>query len=144
MNRLRNAYLELHPELAPHFTASAYDDLPGALQTLGIDDAGTRRGVGSSLHLIQTLPGMLTVIVASVAAVIGALAALAIALSPVGMAAAAIVGFVLVVVLLGRWGKQSIGQPSASLAPRFPSPAESRQPLSGSGATDIDPERPGT
>jgi len=33
MNRLRNAYLELHPELEPHFTTSPYDDLPGALLT---------------------------------------------------------------------------------------------------------------
>src|SRR5437870_3199466 len=37
MNRLRNAYLELHPELEPHFVTSPYDDLPGALETLGID-----------------------------------------------------------------------------------------------------------
>jgi hypothetical protein len=124
MNRLRNAYLELHPELEPHFTASHYDDLRGALQTLGIDDVETRRGVGSSLHLIQTLPGMLTVIVAAVAGVIGALAALAIALPPVGIAAAAAVVFVLVVVLMGRWGKQSIGQPAPSLVPRFPSPMD--------------------
>ena len=34
MNRLRNAYLELHPELEPHFVTSPYDDLPGALQSL--------------------------------------------------------------------------------------------------------------
>ncbi len=41
----RNAYLELHPELAPHFTASPYDDVAGALQTLGIDLAeGGRMG----------------------------------------------------------------------------------------------------
>src|SRR5213080_2281243 len=38
MNRLRHAYLELHPELAGHFVTSPYDDLRGALQTLGIDD----------------------------------------------------------------------------------------------------------
>jgi hypothetical protein len=124
MNRLRNAYLELHPELEPHFIASQYDDMRGALQTLGIEDVGTERGVGSSLHLIQTLPGMLTVIVAAVAGVIGALAALAIALPPVAMAAAAGLAFVLVVVLMGRYGKRSIGQPTPSLVPRFPSPTD--------------------
>ena len=40
MNRLRKAYLELYPELEPHFMTSPYDDLPGALQTLGIDASG--------------------------------------------------------------------------------------------------------
>jgi hypothetical protein len=122
MNRLRNAYLALHPELEPHFVTSPYDDLPGALQTLGIDDATAGRGVGSALHLIQTLPGMLTVIVAAVAGFIGALAALALALPPLGMAVAATAGFVLVVVMMGQWGKQSVGQRNPSLEPRFPSP----------------------
>jgi len=37
MNRLRHAYLELHPELEPNFITSPYDDVPGALRTLGID-----------------------------------------------------------------------------------------------------------
>src|SRR5438445_12197780 len=35
MNRLRHAYLELHPELEPYFTAGHSDDLAGALQTIG-------------------------------------------------------------------------------------------------------------
>src|SRR3989454_2468724 len=122
MNRLRNAYLELHPELRPHFVTSPYDDLPGALQTLGIEGATAGRGVGSALHLIQTLPGMLTVIVAAVAGFIGALAALALALPPLGMAFAAAVGFVLVMALMGQWGRQSVGQGNPSLEPRFPSP----------------------
>src|SRR2546428_4404588 len=49
MNRLRRAYLDLHPELEPHFVTSSYDDLPGALQTLGIDIRGAQR-LGSLLH----------------------------------------------------------------------------------------------
>src|SRR6267378_5074968 len=39
MNRLRHGYLDLHPELEPNFTSSQYDDLRGALLTLGIDAA---------------------------------------------------------------------------------------------------------
>src|ERR1700686_1355771 len=60
MNRLRNAYLQLHPELEPHFVTSPYDDLAGALQTLGIDPAGGQQ-LGSVFHGLQTLPGMLSV-----------------------------------------------------------------------------------
>ena len=122
MNRLRHAYLELHPELAPHFVASPYDDLPGALQTLGIDDVTGGRGLGSVLHLDQTLPGMLTVIVASVAGAIGALTALALDLPPAGIVLAAAATFVLVVVLMGIWARRSFGRFAPSLEPRFPSP----------------------
>src|SRR5438477_5189067 len=65
MNRLRNAYLDLHPELEPHFTTSPYDDLAGALQTLGVETSGADR-LGSMFHGLQTLPGMLSLIVAAV------------------------------------------------------------------------------
>src|SRR4029077_6540153 len=70
MNRLRHGYLDLHPELAPNFITSPYDDAPGALRTLGIDVAAGR-GLGSALHVFQTLPGMLSVIVAAVAGALG-------------------------------------------------------------------------
>jgi hypothetical protein len=123
MNRLRNAYLELHPELQPHFITSPYDDLPGALQTLGIDEVAAGRRVGSVLHVVQTLPGMLTVIVAAVGGAIGALVALAIAAPPLGAGVAAVVTFVIVMVLMGRSGRQSVTRPSPSLEPRFPTPA---------------------
>jgi hypothetical protein len=122
MNRLRHAYLELHPELERHFTTSPYDDLHGALQTLGIDDLTAVGGVGSWFHLLQTLPGMLTVTVAAVAGAIGALVALAVGLPPVGTVFVAAVAFVLLLVLMGIAGRRSFGSPSPGLEPRFPSP----------------------
>jgi hypothetical protein len=122
MNRLRNAYLEIHPELAAHFITSPYDDLPGALQTLGIDDVTAGRGIGSMFHLLQTLPGMLTVIVAAVAGAIGALAAHAFDATPLGMVIAAAIGFALVIVLMRAWGRRAVTRRSAALEPRFPSP----------------------
>jgi len=124
MNRLRHAYLEWYPELEPHFITSQYDDLDGALRTLGIDRvtaAGAR--VGSAFHLLQTLPGMLTVIVAAVAGAIGALTALAVAAPPLGAVLAAGAAFVLVMVLMGIWGRESVTSVPPSLVPRFPSTA---------------------
>ena len=121
MNRLRHAYLELHPELEPYFIASPYDDLRGALQTLGIDDVKGGRGLGSVFHLLQTLPGMLTVIVAAIAGAIGGLAALALASSPLGTVLAAAAAFVFVMVLMGLGGRRSVRRLSPSLEPRFPS-----------------------
>lgn len=123
MNRLRHAYLQLHPDLEPHFVASPYDDLPGALQTLGIDDVTAGRRLGSVLHLPQTLPGMLTVIVAAVAGAIGALTARAVAIPSWGVVLAAAAGFVLVLILMGISGRRSVTRFAPSLEPRFPSPS---------------------
>ena len=122
MNRLRHAYLELHPELEPHFTTSPHDNLGGALQTLGIDDVTAVGGVGSVFHLLQTLPGMLAVIVGAVAGAIGALAALAVGSPPVGAVLTAPAVFVLFLVWIGISGRRSFGRPGPSLEPRFPSP----------------------
>jgi hypothetical protein len=121
MNRLRRAYLDLHPELEPHFVTSPYDDLPGALQTLGIDIRGAQR-LGSLLHGLQTLPGMLSVIVASVAGAIGALVGYAIGIPLLGVLLAGAAAFVLAAVLMGIWGRRSVGRFSPSLEARFPTP----------------------
>ena len=74
MNRLRHAYLELHPELEPFFITSSHDDLVGALKTMGLDPPSAPT-LGTVFHGLVTLPGMLGVIVSSVAAAIAGLAA---------------------------------------------------------------------
>src|SRR5690348_14004987 len=74
MNRLRHAYLELHPELEQYFITSQYDDLAGNLKTLGLAPSSAPL-LGTIFHGFITLPGMLGVIVASVGAAIAGLAA---------------------------------------------------------------------
>jgi len=46
MNRLRNAYFAMYPELAPHFMTSPYDDLPGLVRARHANPA--RHAVGDS------------------------------------------------------------------------------------------------
>jgi len=121
MNRLRNAYLELHPELASNFITSPYDDLFGALHTLGIDVRGADR-LGSMFHGLQTLPGMLSVIVAAVAGAIGGLVAVGFAAPPVAVLLIGVASFVLAFVLIGIWGRRSVKRLDPGLEPRFPSP----------------------
>jgi hypothetical protein len=120
MNRLRHAYLELHPELEPYFTAGHFDDLPGALQTIGYPLASGRR-VGSVFHTLQVLPGMLSVIVASVVGAIAALVALGIGVPPLLEVLAAGAAFVIAMVWLTAWGRRGLRRPDPSLEPRFPS-----------------------
>jgi len=126
MNRVRRAYLELHPELEPYFMTSGHDDLPGALQTLGYPLATGRR-VGSVLHTLQTLPGMLSVIVASVVGAIGALAGLALGTPSWGVVLSAGAAFVIAIVWLTIWGRRGLRRPDPSLEPRFPSPPREKQ-----------------
>jgi hypothetical protein len=122
MNRLRHAYLDLHPDLEPNFITSPYDDVPGALRTLGIDITANR-GVGSPLHVFQTLPGMLSVIVAAIVGAIGALVAVAFGLPSLGVVLAAASAFAVAALLMGIWGSRSFGgRRDPTLEPHFPSP----------------------
>lgn len=121
MNRLRHAYIDLHPELEPYFITSPFDDLPGALRTLGYAPAKGRR-VGSVFHALQVLPGMLSVVVAAVVGAIGALAALAVGLPSPGVVVTAGAAFLIAMVWLTIWGRRGLRRPDPSLEPRFPSP----------------------
>jgi len=120
MNRIRRAYLDLQPGLEPHFTTSPHDDLAGALHTLGVEGAGG--GVGSVFHLLQTLPGMLMVIVAALGGAIAGLVAIAVGLSKPATALIVALAFVAVIVLMAIWSRRTFGALSPSLEPRFPSP----------------------
>jgi purine-cytosine permease-like protein len=121
MNRLRNAYLSLHPELEPHFTTSSFDDMGGVLQTLGIEPRGVDR-LGTVFHGLQTLPGMLSVIVAAVAGAIGGLVAIGFGAPVVIVLLAGIIGFVIVFLLMAVWGRRAVRGLDPGLLPRFPSP----------------------
>jgi hypothetical protein len=121
MNRLRNAYLALHPELEAHFTTSPHDDLAGVMLSLGVEPFGGSR-IGSTLHGLVTLPGMLGVIVASVGGAIGGLVASGFGAPPVLVLLLGLAFFLATTVLVARWGRSSVRKPSPGLKPRFPTP----------------------
>ena len=121
MNRLRHAYLQLHPELSSHFTTSPNDDFAGVLQTLGIETSG-RDALGSAFHGLQTLPGMLTVIVASVAGAIGGLVAVGFGAPSVVVLLAGIALFIAEEGFMFIWGRRAVRGLDPTLAPRFPTP----------------------
>jgi hypothetical protein len=116
MNRLRHAYLELYPELEPHFMTSQYDDTVGALTTLGIDVAVNRSR--SLFYSLFPLPGMLSVIVAADAGAIGALAAGGFDGSTGVVLLVGIAAFLLAAALMWAWLRSYRPAPEA----RFPSP----------------------
>ena len=105
----------------------AFGRLAGADGRDGVGCAGgvgvnAGRGLGSVFHLLQTLPGMLTVIVAAVGSAIAGLVAVALGMPRWAALLAAAIGFVAVMALMAIASRRSFGRPSPSLEPRFPSP----------------------
>ncbi len=124
MNRLRHAYLDLHPELEPNFVTSPYDDLRGALHTLGLDPASAPT-LGTVFHGLVTLPGMLSVIVASVGGAIAGLAALGFGAPASGVLVAGMAAFAAVMAVMLWSANRSFRQYGPAVQARFPSPPDS-------------------
>jgi hypothetical protein len=119
MNRIRAAYLELHPELERYFVTGSHDDLADIRVTLGLDTL-PNQGIRGFLNSYATLPGMLAVIVAVVAGALLAMASLAFR-APQGVAlAAAAAGFAISLALFNVWGVRWFGGFARNLQPRFP------------------------
>lgn len=129
MNRVRNAYLGMHPELEQHFFTSAHDDLLGVMQSMGIEPVGPRRS--DLVYGLTTLPGTVSVIVAAVAGTIAGLVAAGFGAPPLAIALLGMTGFVLALAPLVTWQRRDIRRGSA-FAPSF------RQKGGGlrSGSTD--------
>jgi hypothetical protein len=121
MNRLRHAYLELHPELEPHFVTSPHDDLTGALKTLGLDPSSAP-ALGTMFHGFVTLPGMLGVVVSAVAAAIGALAAAGFGAPEYVVLLVGALAFAVSLGGISYSGSRSFRQYGPSVQPRFPTP----------------------
>lgn len=121
MNRIRHAYLELHPELEPNFITSRYDDLQGALRTLGLDQASAPT-LGTAFHGFVTLPGMLAVIVASVGASIAGLAAIGFGAPTYVVLLVGAAAFVIALWVMARSSRRSFRSFGPSESAHFPTP----------------------
>jgi hypothetical protein len=121
MNRIRHAYLELHPELEPNFITSGYDDLRGALLTLGLDQVSAP-GLGTVFHGFVTLPGMVSVIVASVGAAIAGLATAGFGAPTYGILLAGLAAFIAALGVMFWRANRSFRGYGPGVDVRFPSP----------------------
>jgi hypothetical protein len=96
INRIRHYYLEVAPELRPHFTLSPHDDARGVLVSLGAIREGVR-----PWDPFVTNAGMVAMVDAVLAGVIAAIAALQLGVDVGGaVAAGGIVGVVLLAGLI--------------------------------------------
>ena len=123
MNRIRHAYLELRPELSKYFVTGQYDDMHGVFTTLGLNARPPGQNVLSDLgHGVQTLPGMLGIIVSVVGGAWGAVAAIALGAPQYVAIAAGAICFLLTVTALTVTGRRAIIASAKTWKPNFPSP----------------------
>jgi hypothetical protein len=134
MNRIRHAYLEMVPGLAPYFIASDRDDLAGILMTYEgparEDMMAGRPTVSGILHGFSTNTGMVAVVVSLVGASLAGVAIAQIGASMVAIVALGAIVFAVLLAFLLRLGIMSITTYSSSTVVRFPSDV-AKPPVAG-------------
>ncbi len=117
LNRLRHAYLERSPELAPYFVTSKHDDFPGILvSTLARPD------LNMPVQAFIALPGIVAVLDSVVAGAVTGIAVL-----PLGIAwclALAVVTFALALTGFMLVGVQRVASNRRTVTVRFPGEAD--------------------
>jgi hypothetical protein len=121
MNRIRHAYLEMVPTLEPYFSTGTHDDIGSVLSVYGAlpDRPGALLNV---LHGLTTMPGMLSVINASIAG--GLAAAVVVTLggdARLALVLGLLVGLATVLALMAL-GLQTFHRQSRFIEARFPDP----------------------
>jgi hypothetical protein len=135
MNRIRHAYLEMAPGLAPYFVSSDRDDLAGILLTYegpaGEDMMAGRVRLSGMVHGFSTNTGMVAVVVSLVGASLAG-----VAVAQVGASMAVVVGlgavvFILLLASLLRLAVASMTTFSRSTVAHFPSVPETASVADG-------------
>jgi hypothetical protein len=118
MNRIRNGYLELAPELEPYFVTSKYDDDRGVLTSMALPDVVPR------LQAFVAIPGVVAVLDAVVAGAVAGIAALGLDLGTAASIAIGIVAFTVALIGFGTWAVRTIMRYRRTMVVRFPTPPD--------------------
>jgi hypothetical protein len=117
MNRIRNAYLQLAPELEPYFVTSRYDDDLGILQS-----SVAMRRVPGPMQGFVAVPGVVGVVNSVVAGAVAAIAAIELDLGTAGALLLGAAFFLLSIGVFLVWAWRKIGEYREDIAPLFPTP----------------------
>ncbi len=120
MNRIRAAYLEIAPDLAPYFVMGVHDDARGIGVTMAVPP-----GMSPLAHLVAGTPTLIMVLNGVVSGAIVAVALLRLlAAEPVIALVVALVAAVGVILFEFRSARGKIRLGQNALAPMFPTPAD--------------------
>jgi hypothetical protein len=126
MNRLRHAYLEIYPDLEPYFVTGSHDDFRGVAITTGLPMVSKLSPLASVAEGFQTLPAMMTVIVAVIVGLLAALVAASFGASTWIAVIVAVASFLMIMVVTGFFGQRAFFAFAKTLPARFPSPKETK------------------
>ena len=115
MNRIRHAYLEIAPDLAPLFVLGTTDDFPGVMKTMGVPP-----GRPGYEHFLSSTPTLITLIDAIVAGVLTVVALSFFDVNDGVAALGAVLGFAAIFGFHQVWAMRSIGAARAGLQPLYP------------------------
>ena len=101
MNRLRGAYLEIDPGLAPYFVTGATEDAVGIFKTFGATEEDLNRA--DWFHGFVTTPATIGFVNSMVAAVLAATVVMQLSMAMVSAAAVGVVAFFLTFAALGYY-----------------------------------------
>jgi hypothetical protein len=121
MNRIRAAYLEIAPDLAPYFVMGVHDDAAGIGITMAVPP-----GTAPVVHLIAGTPTLVMVLNAILAGAIAAIAVFRLAASDALMTV--LIAFAIAAAVLAAEmssARRKIGKSQRALVPMFPTPASS-------------------
>ena len=124
MNRIRHAYVEIAPEAERYFAAGTTDDFPGILRTY-MATAGGETVLGSLAYGFSTSLGLVGLVTAMLAGLLGAVVALAFGAGTAGALLVGAVAGVVVLVLMAGLAYRSAMRALARLDVRFPTPDDS-------------------
>jgi hypothetical protein len=118
MNRIRNAYLDLAPELEPYFVTSRYDDDVGILQS-----SVAMRTQPPPTQAFVAVPGVVAVIDSVVAGAIAGIAGIGLDLGTAGAVSLGIVFFLISLAGFVAWAMRIIARYRTEIDSLFPAPS---------------------
>jgi hypothetical protein len=117
MNRIRNAYLQMAPELEPYFVTSKYDDNPGVLASAVAGLSPMPR-----YQAFVSAPGVVAVIDSVVAGAAAAIAGLALDVGVTWSLVLGAVFFLASIAYFVTWARGRVGEFLSGHEPLFPTP----------------------
>jgi hypothetical protein len=124
MNRIRAAYLEIAPELAPYFVMGTHDDPAGIGITMAVPP-----GTAPWVHLVAGTPTLVIVLNGVITGAIVALAGVQFLSVPGAVAlASAVVAAMIVIAVQVMFAGRNIRRGQQAIRPMFPTPSTGDRP----------------
>ena len=123
MARLRHAYLEVAPDLAPYFSTARHDDMASVLRAYGPTAGRPPSTLGNVAHGLTTMPGMVMVVDSALAGSIASALAIVVGVDAAGALAVGVLAGIAALALFAASSVRVFAGVDRRFEARFPAPA---------------------